>query len=93
MGQGYKAIILASEPHKGKEVIRTWVDPHAHDNGYKLMEHSYIGNNFVEALEYLISPLGMFYKSRLVWSGDYVVFSCLPCSVFLPAFESLLVFL
>lgn len=71
MGQGYKAIILAAEPHKGKEVIRTWLDPHAHDNGYKLMEHSYIGNNFVEALEYLISPLGMFYKSRIVWCGDY----------------------
>ena len=71
MGQGYKAIILAAEPHKGKEVIRTWLDPHAHDNGYKLMEHSYIGNNFVEALEYLISPHGMFYKSRVVWCGDY----------------------
>lgn len=71
MGQGYKAIILASQEDNGKELIRTWLDPHAHGNGYKLMEHSYIGNNFVEAVEYLISPLGMFYKSRVVWSGDY----------------------
>ena len=71
MGQGYKAIILASQPGQSGEIIRTWVDPHSHDQGYKLMEHSYIGNPFVGAVEYLISPLGMFYKSRVVWSGDY----------------------
>jgi hypothetical protein len=71
MGQGYRPIILASQKHKGKEVIRTWVDSHTYGNGYKLTEHSYIGNNFVEAVEYLISPLGMFHRSRLIWSGDY----------------------
>ncbi len=71
MGQGYKALILGSQPDQGAEVIRTWVNPHHYDNGYKLTEHSYIGNNFVGALEFLINPLGMFYKSRVVWSGDY----------------------
>jgi len=71
MGQGYRAIILASEKHEGNELIRTWVDSGSYGNGYKLTEHSYIGNNYVQAVEYLISPLGMFYKSRLVWSGDY----------------------
>jgi len=35
------------------------------------MEHSYVGNNFVEAVESLIRPEGMFYRSRLVWAGDY----------------------
>ena len=40
-------------------------------NGAKLTEHSYIGNKFVQALEYLISPEGMFYMSRIVWAGDY----------------------
>ena len=70
MGQGYVAIILASKQGP-KEIIRTWVDPHQHNNGYKLMEHSYIGNEFVEAIETLIRPEGMFYKSRLVWAGDY----------------------
>ena len=70
MGQGYRAIILASQKEP-KEIIRTWVEPHEYLNGYKLMEHSYIGNNFVQALEYLICPRGMFYKSRLVWAGDY----------------------
>ena len=71
MGQGYLAIILAGEKDDGKEIIRTWVNPHNLGNGYKLIEHSYIGNQFVEAVEYLISPLGMFYKSRVVWAGDY----------------------
>lgn len=71
MGQGYRPIILASHKNEGKEIIRTWLNSHAYGNGYKLTEHSYIGNNFVEAVEYLISPLGMFYRSRLVWSGDY----------------------
>ncbi len=71
MGQGYKALILGSQPDQGAELIRTWVNPHDYNNGYKLTEHSYIGNNFVGALEFLISPLGMFYKSRVVWCGDY----------------------
>jgi hypothetical protein len=71
MGQGYRAIILALQTNQEKEIINTWVDPHAYANGYKIMEHSYVNNNFVEAVEYLISPLGMFNKSRLVWAGDY----------------------
>jgi len=71
MGQGYKAIILASQKDNGKEIIRTWVDTENYNNGYKLMEHSYVGNNFVDAVEYLLSPMGMFYKSRVVWAGDY----------------------
>ena len=69
MGQGYRAIILGSPEEK--EIIRTFVDSHTYNNGYKLMEHSYVGNTYVEAVEYLICPLAMFYKSRLVWAGDY----------------------
>lgn len=67
MGQGYNAVILSDD---GK-IIRTYVHPHAYNNGYKLVEHSYVGNNFMEAVESLICPTGMFYKSRLVWAGDY----------------------
>lgn len=67
MGQGYNAVILSDDA----KVIRTWLDPHAYDNVYKLVEHSYVGNNFMEAVESLICPTGMFYKSRLVWAGDY----------------------
>jgi hypothetical protein len=53
------------------KIISTWVDPHAYNNGYKLIEHSYVGNHFMEAVESLICPTGMFYKSRVVWAGDY----------------------
>jgi hypothetical protein len=35
------------------------------------MEHSYIGNEYMLAVEHLLSREGMFYKSRLVWAGDY----------------------
>ena len=35
------------------------------------MEHSYIGNEYMLAVEHLLSCEGMFYKSRLVWAGDY----------------------
>ena len=72
MGQGYIAVILASKPDQGSsEVIRTWVHPHNYNNGYKLTEHAYVGNEFVQAVEHLICPTGMFYKSRITWAGDY----------------------
>lgn len=67
MGQGYNAVIL---DESGK-IVRTWLNPHNYGNGYKLMEHSYIGNNFMAVVESLLSPEGMFYKCRLVWAGDY----------------------
>ena len=70
MGQYYLAIIL-SDIKRTPEIIRMWTSPHNYSNGAKLMEHSYIGNNFVQAIEHLISPEGMFYMSRIVWAGDY----------------------
>jgi len=35
------------------------------------MEHSWIGNNFMNIIENLLSPGGAWYKQPLVWSGDY----------------------
>ena len=67
MGQYYIAVILDSE---GK-FIRAWVHPFNYSNGLKLMEHSYVENEFVSAVESLLCPEGMFYKSPLVWAGDY----------------------
>lgn len=67
MGQGYIAVIL----NTNGAVIRTWLNPHEYGNGYKLMEHSYINNRFVSAVESLLSKEGMFYKSRVLWAGDY----------------------
>lgn len=40
-------------------------------NGAKLMEHSYIGNDFVNAVELLLVEGGRWDGNRLVWAGDY----------------------
>ena len=71
MGQYYKAIILGSKGIAKKELIRLWMSPYAYGNGSKLMEHSYIGNSYVETFEFLLSPEGRAYMSRVVWAGDY----------------------
>jgi hypothetical protein len=72
MGQYYIAIILADKgTDPRKEYIRTYVSPRTYGEGSKLMEHSYIDTTFMNVIESLICPLGMFYKSRLVWAGDY----------------------
>jgi hypothetical protein len=70
MGQYYIVVILAEKSDK-KGYIRTYLDPGMYNNGSKLVEHSYINNNFMDVIENLIGPNGMFYKSRLVWAGDY----------------------
>jgi len=67
MGQYYLAVFLAED---GK-FIRAFVNPHTYNSGAKLTEHSYLGNAFMDAVEFMLSPDGMFYKSRLVWAGDY----------------------
>lgn len=51
-----------------------WVD--SGDNGAKLMEHSYIGNSFVEAVEFLLiddgeGNRGRWSGNKIVWAGDY----------------------
>jgi hypothetical protein len=52
-----------------------WIQPHDFDNGAKLMEHSYLTNNFVEAVEFLLLDDGedksRWAGQRIVWAGDY----------------------
>ncbi len=69
MGQYFIPIILGVADVK--EFIRLWLDAHMYGNGLKLTEHSYLGNAFVSAFEFQISEDGPFYKSRVVWAGDY----------------------
>jgi len=71
MGQYYNVIILAENAEGEKEYIRGWFDPFAYGNGCKLMEHSYVGNKFVTAVEEVLRNGGTFYKTRVVWAGDY----------------------
>jgi len=70
MGQYYLAIILGEKTDK-KEIIRLALNPMEYGSGLKLMEHSLINNESVKMVEFLLSQTGMFYKSRLVWAGDY----------------------
>lgn len=66
MGQYYKPVIL-DESNK----VVGWMYSHDYDSGLKLMEHSWMKNDFVQLFEGLISPNGQLYKSRVVWAGDY----------------------
>lgn len=67
MGQYYKPVVLDER----KKKVVNWVLSHDYDNGLKLMEHSWLGNNFVGAVENLLKPGGEWYKKPIVWAGDY----------------------
>ena len=67
MGQYYKPAFLA----KNGKSVKSWIYSHDYGSGLKLMEHSWIKNDFVGAVEEQLTPHGKFYKSKLVWAGDY----------------------
>lgn len=72
MGQYYNPVILGDTPKEGEhETVKSWMYSHEYDNGLKLMEHSYVGNNFVSTFEKQLTRRGEHYKSRVVWAGDY----------------------
>lgn len=62
MGQYFKPINLDK---------KQYVYSHDFGNGLKLMEHSYIGNDFVKVVEALIAEGGAWHGDRIVWAGDY----------------------
>ncbi len=72
MGQYYLAIFLADKGTlPDKEYIRGFVNPHSCCNGAKLTEHAYACTKTVQSVIFYLSCEGHFYKSRLVWAGDY----------------------
>jgi hypothetical protein len=66
MGQYYKPILL-EEKSGENEVIKCWMYSHEYNNGLKLMEHSWLGNEFVTTFESLLAET----PQRVVWAGDY----------------------
>jgi hypothetical protein len=62
MGQYYKPINLDKQQY---------LYSHDYHNGLKLMEHSWVGNGFVNVVEELISEGGAWHGDRIVWAGDY----------------------
>jgi hypothetical protein len=72
MGQYYHPIILGQKTNEDdKEVVKAWMYSHKYGSGLKLMEHSWIKNNFVKTFEGLLAPNGEYHMSRVVWAGDY----------------------
>lgn len=68
MGQYYRPIILENNDKRNdSDNIVEWFRCYDFDNGAKLMEHSYIGNEFVAAVANAIRER----PTRLVWAGDY----------------------
>lgn len=63
MGQYYKPIILGED----KKTVKAFMYSHDYNNGLKLTEHSWIGNDFVAAFENLIRNN----PKNVVWAGDY----------------------
>lgn len=69
MGQYYIAVFLCPFDNT---IIRNWIEPHNFlYTGSKLTEHSYYDVEFVQCVEYLLTPNSPFYKTCLVWAGDY----------------------
>lgn len=63
MGQYYKSCILTDNGD-----VSAWMLSHEYGNGLKLMEHSWLDNDFVAAFESLLALDG---ARRVVWAGDY----------------------
>ena len=70
MGQYYKGVIFTKSSRKQKNnKIKACLDNWAYNNGAKLMEHSYVGNSYVRAYEYLLAE--RYHGYPFVWVGDY----------------------
>lgn len=71
MGQYFNGIVLHNDWKTTKKPIRAALSPYDFDNGAKLMEHSYVRNNYVGAFLYLIDLLDDSEGVPCVWGGDY----------------------
>lgn len=65
MGQYYAPVVI---DQRENPTVMWWFLAHIYGNGLKLMEHSYVGNELVRAVETFLRMDG---GMRLVWAGDY----------------------
>jgi hypothetical protein len=71
MGQYYNPVILKENWKNEEQPVRASVKCYDFDNGAKLMEHSYVGNNFVKAVMLAIVKCDTDNKGvPFVWCGD-----------------------
>lgn len=76
MGQYYKPVSLEKqEGLYSHDYKHRWTNADGKvmlfGNGLKLMEHSWLRNRFVGAVEMLIAADGEWFGDRIVWAGDY----------------------
>lgn len=72
MGQYFRGAVLKKNHKLAKQPILFSLSPYKFNNGAKLMEHSYIGNNYVDAFMEMISDdNGIYFGFPFVWTGDY----------------------
>ena len=69
MGQYYNPSILKKNWKQAKNPVEASLKCYDYNNGAKLMEHSYVGNGFVNAVEDLLANQYKGYP--FVWIGDY----------------------
>ena len=67
MGQYYKPVLLKED----KRTPIGFAYSHEFGSGLKLMEHSWMKNDFVGFIESLLTRGMAFHKTPLVWAGDY----------------------
>jgi hypothetical protein len=70
MGEYFKPIILKKDWKKRKDIVEFSTDSWSSNNGAKLMEHSWAGNNFVGLACFMLRHL--YYGYPFVWASDYV---------------------
>lgn len=71
MGQYYNPSILKTNHKLAKNPVAVSLYSWDFGNGLKLMEHSWVGNNFVGAFIHLIGENSPYFGKPCVWGGDY----------------------
>ena len=72
MGQYFRGAVLKKNHKLAKQPVLFALRPSEFNNLAKLMEHSYIGNHYVNAYMEMISDVdGMYFGYPFVWVGDY----------------------
>lgn len=70
MGQYYRGVVLHKDSIKSQKIkVKKAFCCYAHNNGAKLMEHSYVTNEYVKAYEHELATKS--FGNPFVWCGDY----------------------
>lgn len=72
MGQYFRGAILKKNHKLAKNPVLVSFRPSKFGNGAKLMEHSYVGNEYINAYMEMISDSdGAYFGYPFAWVGDY----------------------